>query len=640
MVEFFGSQKNSPVQKQETLKTIAEEDNLIEVFKGYFCPADIKRSTDENEDTRKTRLFKKELGTLIKEERKILKQIFPQLEMEKRIKLQELLIKALNTNELVKRSLLQAEEVSYLMLAETIGGESLVQDIYNEIPITCNTSDDKQNAQLYHLTKLNTLIDAGPMIVPIAGVSLSDFLNKERLSKLSFTQLFQFLAESYAVNYGLSPKDRVNSDYPIKEASSWTVSCTNMATDFVTNGTPLSLKRINEIETGATGLKRKAAKRAKELMQYTQNLREKACKIAFDPDQPEFQELKSALMPYLQKNNIFRAASVLSLGINTFDKMFSLYRKASVLMKGAHPQFYHLLASSIRMIARQLRDAGFSVATQEELEKIRHHKEASQTSSAPLWMQETITNITQIAHKSISQAYQPDLHAINWQELKPAQTIKLTFDQNNPDQCFLVFVWNHPDQENNIEIKFMFDINKRRFSWNVLDMPSQVPQFFCPFTFIIPSALSNIRDQVNTAFQKKETHIPAVKNDYKKEEISPSVSANLSFDEERVDIAEYPIKDYIKPLDNKRLTHLTSRMPSYLKGNVEKILEKYHHEEGAGIKKLKATKSDKKPLYALRIGNVRCLLSEDKSSATQDGRSFQIENIDFRKDIYQKIFRR
>src|SRR3989344_4317034 len=227
-------------------------------------------------------------------------------------------------------------------------------------------------------------IDNGkPTCVRIASFSIMDIVDKEeKAAEFSLSQLCQFMIEAGCLRIdparlqkGLEWNNDILKYVPMHQFIQWQ---SLKISDFVNSLSEDFLKDIHRVATGTTGIERKSAQRAEIIIHSFLTAQSQVYEALFRPGSEAYREVKNAAMPYLQENAAVGIAVLLSMGINTLDKLAYAYRCiASMHKNGIETEFYSALLASMRNLVHELQKQKFSILTQSDIQKILPIKPSS-----------------------------------------------------------------------------------------------------------------------------------------------------------------------------------------------------------------------------------------------------------------------
>ncbi|MEK7517106.1 MAG: hypothetical protein AAB583_01020 [Patescibacteria group bacterium] len=516
----------------------------------------------------------------------------------------------------------------------------------------------EQFIQLYQFS------NTGDIYVKMGGISIRDIDSNPNLDIPSVYRFF------------MTPFDKDNNVRVFNENKTpLAIKYPNIARDKIietSNGIIASLMdeeyfeviARNVLQTNSTSIAKEIISSAKEMIKKISALHRKIYNTILDPNSPDFQALKGMAENFLQDDEI-RDMAISQLGIDSIRRIISAYRKAKELSQkdNDNSSFYGSLAHQTRS---SLEDDP-RVLTQDDLDVIMDTDVTLDNATIPT-LEDLRKLGASIFRQSNKKEYVIEPEGANWSSpfILP-KNAKIAFSQANPNQIYMQL--HYESKENEVlDLLLLFDTKRGEFNWLVLEAPDD-PEMTNKKDAVFLAAksiLSDVQKQVEAEYQQKqkerqaksqkphattrqtrpkEPYVPRQKEERQQrprpltplqEILQGEIHPLLQPEQQR-------IKNQIVIREDQDMNEITENVSLQDSGLVIKAISEYN-ERGVGqFKRLRLSGEEKEPLFTLRVntglggGGIRVLMHEVPNAAEENNtRSFEVLDIDYRKNIYRK----
>lgn len=413
---------------------------------------------------------------------------------------------------------------------------------------------------------------------------------------------------------------------------------------------------------------------AAELVFKIDEIRQRSVDAFTHPHSKYFPEMKEALSAFLvDRGTIRRALYVLTATSRTnFQSLYRFVSDPPALVTEEDSQFYSRLASEVREYTSSINDALGFLLDDDILSILDFTENVPHPTDVSLDLSGLGHTVSAIFQKTSQRLYSVNPSDIEWGNLYAPQAVSVEFDQNRPHKFKVALSFNNETTQESTDVEFDLDIARRRLDLNILEDPNRPESSLtAAFRIALVAATGNILalirtqaekiylDRHQTAAQPAVSPLPTEKRTRFQDPVyqlrKEARVAKPNTDEEGLDLsaenldsiaeATFGDKKIVNYINLAEGEELDDKLSSLSIVDQEIILEaiKEFNERGTGgnLTRKKKKGRDGLPRWTLSIGctvpkGARVLLIPE---ATAKGfRSFHIEDIRYRKDIYRRNF--
>lgn len=415
------------------------------------------------------------------------------------------------------------------------------------------------------------------------------------------------------------------------------------------------------------GHERQSGNEAITVIENIKRFQKTVREVLLDPTHSDFPILSSIVYGIFASGADFKLSHsfFLSIGLNCEEDTRVFYRKAKRLESGLSKKdalLYRLLTGRMIQLTRTNQGNFIPYSLVNENTEIFNAREYSNKHYQDIVDLEKIkSEINKIVALKKQFDWPLSSLQIDWGAVVPLEDAVLSFDRSNPQRINLGFTYRSEDGEE-LSFKIKLDVKKGQFDWTFIDDPNDpaMMRFKQEYYNLISSAVTVIRIQLENDKKNKKvvttsitTLVPSQASESRIRSEKPAVD-NLNIYHQKRNHAQMPPNSILDQ---------PARMRAILANNIKYIIE-FSHDHKEKVKKLfssevayrieraleqlertgigdltmmlnKYRDIDNKPLWRLRVGQVRVLMREVGGGASK--RIFVVENILPRSGAYQHL---
>lgn len=537
-----------------------------------------------------------------------------------------------------------------------VGGEVLVHELVDNERRYAKRQGFDGSLEPY-LALQEFLISGRSLSIRIGSCALKDFLEESQTLRPTPDQAYEFLMESYLVRMNRSHRavlatrqDPFWSSYPNRA-----IAAIEELTGRVMALTGAFPKVIDDILVQSKGLNGEVARRAEKLYRRIQDSRHDFFLSLLQPSSDGHNLAAAAMMPYLRQGRAERTLALSIAGVSVIDQLYKLYRRSQELaVTGPHAEFYQFLLESIDKYMVEVPSSD-QVLTAEDLDSV-FDEEMPEYAEAPGL--DVLGRIVSAAfEKSANREFDIQIEDIVWGRLVPPQSVTIGFDKNRP-QKFAICLFYQSEQGESKVITFSLDTKKNLLDWNIINSPneSRLSEFRKTALLVTKEILLQVQAEAERRFlakqSKREIRLTSMGENKPKErftdetyqmkkQVLAEARARISVEEQMVlpNASEEKVKKMIVVPGEEVLQAFLRSLSSVDREIIMRGIDRFNHDGVGEFKKERSIGKAGVALYALRINctapkGVRVLLTLLPS--TKGEMSFEIVDIDYRRDIFRK----
>lgn len=547
----------------------------------------------------------------------------------------------------------------------SIGGLALLHgDVWERILSFAHKRGSGMDDSLGEYAKWSRLAIEAQAMVRIAGLSLRDVEDLDLNKPGAVVQGFRFMAEAQGIRTEMGHDKWVNSPHQHPIFAPFPNKCKfalEGASGAVMAAISLNSRNLKDIISGNKGINRELYTRFGEFWSKIQVLKSRIYNTIKDPESKDFGDIKDQWTRYQESDSYrFRVIVAHLIGLSNVDNIYDLYRDASDFVKeGKEVEFYSKLMVSIREYV-QAESPEEGVLTSDEVPTIFDNDVEINLDSVNAKTEDYAGLVKDTFKRSAVSEYDIDPENILVPNLVPPQSIHVSFNKSKPQE-FKVQLGYENEIGEKVNIELELGTNKDgHFGWSFIETSKESKELFNlhkTFLLFVYNVLVEINKRVTEKYEQKNASKPIIPPTVKSKEkgeyvpdvwrkndpsdFRPSTVTPIQevLNQEVSQDVETSITAKIKTAEGEVLDNLMRNLSTVDRDLVRLDINEYNTRGIGKFYRLKSLGPDGEPLYVLRVrvvtrGDARVLLHEVESE--QGTRSFEVLDIDYRKDIYRR----
>ena len=409
------------------------------------------------------------------------------------------------------------------------------------------------------------------------------------------------------------------------------------------------------------GIERDLILTARETVKRIARIKQNIHETIFNPSSPDFASLKNIVEKYLSEgDNGMQARAILHLGINNYDEISHSYRKAKELaqLNDENSSFYESLADKIRVFSEEV-PTPKALLTKDDLPSLIDADISLDNADIPT-LEDLRKQALPLSQKPLKPEYSIDPQDIDWKNLIPPTSVGIIF-LGTPNKFGMIIHYQSEDGEV-LDIPISFDTKKGQFNWRFMEAPDDPDMQDMKDAVLLAakSILLDVQQQTEAEYQQKQEDKQA-----RMQPQQPAQGRKVRSEEPYVPREKEPRAQRSRPLtpiqevlEGQFTLPVREKVKKYIslpeEENIRSMMEgvsaenqnriiagiNRFNEKGTGkFKPLEVIRHDGKPVWELRVGNFRALVTRadpTADDATNRRDTFGIYEIGERKNIFKK----